>query len=133
MSKRKIYEIYDGDELIAKGTRQDFYGVFQIGDWALKTHSKNQTLFKGRYKVLYVGKEEKIERPKPEEENFDYMSWHLKHDKNTIVNRKEYEKNIGRLQELFNYSIKATKVEDYDFVDGGKWKKDGYHYLLEII
>jgi hypothetical protein len=131
MSKRKIYEIYEGDKLIAKGTRQDLYGVFQIGDWALKTHSKNQTLFKGKYKVLCVGKEGKIERPKPEEEKFDYMPYYLERYGNTIVSKKDYEKNIGRLQEMFN--LRVTKVDDYDFGDGGRWRKEGYHYLLEVI
>jgi len=134
MCRRNIYEIYEGDELIVKGTHMDFYNKFQIGEWALKTHSRNHTLFKNRYTVICIGKEPKKEKKKPQkEETFDYMPYQLKVYGNTIVSKKEFPKNIDRLQEMFNNRIKVTKVEDYDFGDGGKWKKDGYHYLLEII
>jgi len=130
MCRRNVYEIYEGDELIVRGTHMDFYDKFQIGDWALKTHSANHTLFKRRYTVICVGKEEKKEKPKPIEEKFDHIIWHLDHDKNVLVSEKEYRDNIERLKEKYG-EIKERKILNWDGEEK-KQKKKTYCYILEV-
>ena len=131
--RKKIYEIYEGETLVAKGGYEDIIKTFYLSKWALQAHSKDGKLFKEKYRIYYVGDEYyELKRKRPIEEKIDYPFVNLKYNGNTILNRKD-EKDIDRLQELFDNKIKVTKVDDYDFGDGGRWKKEGYHFLLEVI
>lgn len=128
MGTRKIYEAYAGDVLVCRGNAIQIEEICGVSSEQIWRYVKFNKIAHKIYRFVYIGREKKTIEKKPKEE-YDYITWHLKHDKNTVVSEKDYAKNIDRLKEMFG-EIKVTKIQNTDAWE--KRRKKSYHYILEV-
>lgn len=124
---RKILEVYKDEELVCKGFGDEIAKFLGLGTKSMWRYLHQGSLVHKMYRLVYVGD---AKPPKKQtEEPFDYMLWHLKRDRNTIISSRDIS-NIGRLEEALGQQIRATKILN----NNGTIKKGrpSYHYLLEV-
>ena len=119
---RKLYELYDGDKLIATGDVYQLCNIIPMSEYTARQHANRHTLLQDRYTIKCIGFVEKKQKKKPEKE--DYMMISLKCYGNTILNEKE----IKEFDRLENELGKINVEKRQRIVDG---KKCGYYYYLE--
>lgn len=90
--KYAVYGVFDGDDLVYQGTRGEVTTKLDISEYSLYEYLKNKKKLKGKYtlkklgKQLEIVKEKKIDVIEPqkiEDEQYEYLSWHLKYYGNT--------------------------------------------------
>ena len=122
---KKIFELYEDDRFVMKGTVEDLAERLIISDSAIYMAAKSGTLLFKRFSVKQVGvvyENKQTTKPIPNhrkkskhQEKLEYLIWHLNHYGNTSIkgDPKEYQKELQELGIDIYFYKSAFSKKDY--------------------
>jgi len=141
---RKIYAVYENDQLVLKGDHNEVAALCQIKSRAIANYVRWNILVNGRYHIKNIeGEYRYVRKPKgmSEEQILDYLYRHLAEYGNTCLNDNPTP-YIPRLQEILGRKITFRECEDVDdpwnyeveLSQTGRWKRGriNTYFVLEV-
>ena len=153
MVKVKIYGVYDGNEMVFKGTRKEISREFGLNLNAMCSYTTGRCRLKGLYSVEEIGEEYRsIEHTgrnyhlqqgkKAEEKQMDYrtdplrcLEWHLKTYGNTLIpfDPTSYLEDLKSKGINARVTLKPETIERKRVTRRGRKPKQTYNYLVEVV
>lgn len=111
-----FYEVYEGDELVAKGFKSDVAYLLDITESGVDSVCRNKFKAKGKYLIKCVGKKEKVYSrlgdpivSRPKKETFVERYWDLDRYGFTEMSESEYRRHQQLIEDK-GYKAKYIKI-----------------------